>query len=210
MLPGLTFWFWRSAEILTLIPTLGMLAWFVHGYTVNNLLTPAFILVLFIVSVLACFWAVATLLFYHGMTRWNAHFCAFVDICFVGALIAGVYYLREITGYNCSVFSESQNNGLFAELNIFGWNGQVSGNIYGQNVDKNCAMLKACFAFGIMNVIFFFITFLALMWVGREYPQGVAGRGGTTVRRSSRTVSRGSRSPRRSHQSYRSSRRTYY
>lgn len=32
MLPGLFFGFWRVAEIITLIPVVGMLAWFVDGF----------------------------------------------------------------------------------------------------------------------------------------------------------------------------------
>jgi len=208
MLPGLTFWFWRSFEILTLIPTLGMLSWFVHGYTQYNQLTPSFVLVLFIVSVIACFWAVATLLFYRGLTRWNAHFCAFVDLCLVGALIAGVYYLRDIKNWNCSSPGEAYPHGIYEGLGIFGYPGVVSHNVYAKDLKKNCGMLKASWAFGIMNIIFFFITFLVLLWVAREYPQGVGGRGTTTVRRSSRRYSNSRRSPGRS--SYHSTRRTYY
>jgi hypothetical protein len=162
MLPGLTFWFWRSCEVLTLIPTLGMLAWFVHGYTEYNQLTPSPVLVLFIVSVLACFWAVATLLAYHGMTRWNAHFCALVDLCFVGALIAGVYYLRDIKNWNCAHFGQGASpHGIYAQLGIFGYSGHKAGIKWGADLNKNCAMLKASWVFGIMNTIFFFITFVS-------------------------------------------------
>jgi hypothetical protein len=32
MLPGLFFGFWRVAEVITLIPVVGMLAWFVAGF----------------------------------------------------------------------------------------------------------------------------------------------------------------------------------
>jgi len=209
MLPGLTFWFWRSCEILTLIPTVGMLSWFVHGYTVSNALTPTQILVLFIVSVLALFWAAATLLAYRGMTRWNAHFCAFVDLCFVGALIAGVFYLRDIKNYSCDHFNTSVGPyGIFLWLGVFGYPGRYP---WANDLNKNCAMLKASWAFGIMNIIFFFITFLALLWVAREYPQGMGARTTTTRRRYS-SGGRGSRSPggRRSRSSYHSTRRTYY
>jgi hypothetical protein len=161
MLPGITFWFWRSCEILTLIPTVGMLSWFVHGYTSTNQVTPTFILVLFIVSVIACFWAVATLLFYHGMTRYNARFCAFVDLALVGALIAGVYYLRDITNQNCATFGQGQQHGIEIGLGIFGSAGASIHSPWALHLNKNCSMLKACFAFGIMNVIFFFITFVS-------------------------------------------------
>ena len=44
MVLGLFFAFWRILQITTLIPTLGMLAWFVHRYTEANQLTPANVL----------------------------------------------------------------------------------------------------------------------------------------------------------------------
>lgn len=168
MLPGLFFATWRFFEIFTLIPTLGMLSWFVHGYTVNNQLTPSTILVLFIVSVLACFWAVATLLAYRA-TKFNAAFCAFVDLCFVGALIAGVYYLRGITHESCTSFGEGTPDSFYLGLGIFGYVGVQTQNPFALHVDKNCAMLKASFAFGIMNIIFFFVTFVSCLFhIARE------------------------------------------
>jgi len=94
MLFGMFFAFWRFMEIITLIPTLGMLAYFVHIYDSHNALTPDYILVLFIVSVLAAAWAIATLFTYHR-ARSNALFVSFIDLCFVGALIAGVYELAS-------------------------------------------------------------------------------------------------------------------
>ncbi|KAB8298764.1 hypothetical protein EYC80_000939 [Monilinia laxa] len=84
MVFGMFFAFWRFAEIITLIPILGMLAFFVNIYASNNALTPNYILVLFIVSVLACAWAIATIFTYHR-TRNNALFVSFIDLCFVGA-----------------------------------------------------------------------------------------------------------------------------
>jgi hypothetical protein len=156
MLPGIFFSFWRSAEIITLIPTVGMLSWFVHGFVRNDELTPTFILVLFIVSVLALVWAIATLLFY-GFTKHNAFFVAFIDLCFVGTFIAGVYELRDITGANCAHFANS-DNAIWLNLGPFGYG---SGRFPYTNFDKNCSMLKASFAFGIMNSIFFFFTFVS-------------------------------------------------
>ena len=64
------------------------------------------------------------------------------------------------------------------------------------NTDKNCTILKACFAFGIMNTIFFFITSFLVACVGREKRRERSRRGSgsrsrsrvveetTTVRRS--------------------------
>ena len=170
-------------------------AYFVHGYNDAGLLTPSFILVLFIVSILACAWAIATLLRL-GSTRRSALFVAFIDLCFVGALIAGVYYLRGIGNANCASFSGA----IYINLGIFG----VSSSAGSPNVNKNCAMLKASWVFGIMNIIFFFITFVLALFLHRHQQTVVVKE--TRVRRhSSRRGHSGSRSRRSS-----SRRRNYY
>jgi hypothetical protein len=160
MLPGLLFAIWRSFEIFTLIPVIGMLSWFVHGFTEANQLTPTFILVLFIVSVLAGVWAVATLFAYQA-TKHNGRFVAFVDLVFVGALIAGVYELRGITDDNCATFGQGQPHGIFLGLGIFGYVGVQTQSPWALHLDKNCSMLKASFALAIMNILFFFVTFVS-------------------------------------------------
>jgi hypothetical protein len=140
---GISFIFWRIMQIITLIPTLGMLAWFVQWYDERNFLTPRSILVLFIVSVLGAAWAMGTL-FLYARARHSANFVAFIDILFVGAFIGAVYALRAISDADCSSWS---NNGSYnADLGLF----TISGNRYGLNIDRQCAMLKASFAFGIM------------------------------------------------------------
>jgi len=149
-------------EIITLIPTLGMLAYFVHIYASHNALTPDYILILFIVSVLGAVWAIATLFTYHR-TKSNALFVSFIDILFVGAFIGSVYELRFIAHANCTHISSGQT-----------WDidfGAVGASITGFHVktDKVCALLKASFAFGIMNCIFFFITSLLALFVGRGH-----------------------------------------
>jgi hypothetical protein len=138
----------RVLQILTLIPTMGMLAYFVHQWTEQNALTPTYILVLFIVSVIALAWALFTLFSYHRSSA-NARFVAFIDLCFVGAFIAGVYFLRHIADADCTSF---ERDGSFSygtgDIN-------VSGSTWSFNTNRTCAMLKASFAFGIMNCIFF-------------------------------------------------------
>jgi hypothetical protein len=156
MLPGITFATWRFFEIFTLIPTVGMLSWFVHNFTKVNELTPTSILVLFIVSVLACFWAIVTLLGYSS-TKYNGHFCAFIDACFMGGFIAGVYYLRGIAHADCSNWTPHNVSGADNLGGIVSFSGSVY-DPFSFQVNKSCAMLKASFAFGIMNVIFFAIT----------------------------------------------------
>jgi len=80
---------------------MGMLSWFVHIHLESNVMTPTYILLLFIVSVLALAWAVFTLFSYHRSSA-NAQFVALIDLAFVGALIAGVYFLRFIARAECA------------------------------------------------------------------------------------------------------------
>jgi hypothetical protein len=127
---------------------MGMLAYFVHQFTEQNALTPTYILVLFIVSVIALAWALFTLFSYHRSSA-NARFVAFVDLCLVGAFIAGVYYLRGIADADCTSFERDGSWG------VSGGGFSVSGPSWTFNTNRTCAMLKAAFAFGIMNCIFF-------------------------------------------------------
>jgi len=207
MLPGLFFAFWRFCEIVTLIPVVGMLSWFVHGFTKNNELTPTFILVLFIVSILALAWAVGTLVLY-SRARHSGAFVAFVDLLFVGAFIAAVYELRGITDANCGNFGTTSND-IYLDLGPFGYVGGQVNNPLSYHLNKNCAMLKASFAFGIMNIIFFFFTFFLALWVG-HHNRGEYDRPARRERTVYETRHRGSRSPRyssdrRSHHSRRTS-----
>jgi hypothetical protein len=127
---------------------MGMLAWFVHLYNDQNLLTPISILLLFIVSVLALAWAIFTLFSYHRSSA-NARFVALIDLGFVGAFIAAVYYLRGVSGTDCtSLVRDGQWRGTLGSIS-------VTGPDYDLRTNKPCAMLKAAWAFGIMNCIFF-------------------------------------------------------
>lgn len=157
---GFLFLSWRIFEIIMLIPPVGMLAWFVHGFVENNQLTPNFVLVLFIVVVLALAWAFFTTISYLR-ARHDALFVAFVDLGFVGALIAGVVVLRDITKANCSDNRFSQSP-LWANLGPFGLPGYQTGNPYAANINKNCSMLKASFAFAILCILAFFLTFVRI------------------------------------------------
>lgn len=199
MLGGFLFSFWRVAEIITLIPVVGMLAWFVDGFDDNNQLTPRSILVLFIVATLACAWALATLIRLNS-TRRSALFVAFIDLCFVGAFIAGVWELRYIGDANCSNFRDAR---IYFEIGPFGYFGVQSNSGWSLNISKNCAMLKASWAFGIMNTIFFFITSILAIFLHRNERAVVV----KEVRRSRHSSRRGH--SRGSHRSS-SGRRSYY
>lgn len=146
-LSGFLFLSWRIFEIVMTVPIVGMLGWFVHQYVRVNILTPDYILVLFIVSTLALAWAFFTLISYLR-ARHDALFVAFVDLLFVGAFIGGVVVMRFIAKADCSNF----NAGV-----------TTSGSYFNLDVNKTCAMLKASFAFGIIDVIAFFVTFVSIL-----------------------------------------------
>ena len=132
-------------------------------------------------------------------TRRSAVFVAFVDLCFVGAFIAAVYLLRGIGNADCTNFGVSQFSVSLGPYGIYS-----SGNPLHVNVNKTCAMLKASWAFAIMNILFFFTTFLLALMLHRHEKTVYRE---TRVRRSSRHGSRrGHSSSRRSH----SSSRRYY
>jgi len=160
--------------------------------------------VLFIVSVLALFWALATLAFY-GATKYNGQFCAVVDLLLVGAFIAGVYYLRAIGHSTCSHWGPGNTDSGQIDLGFASYSGPVY-YPFRFELNKACSMLKASWAFGIMNIIFFFVTFLVLLWVARHHYDHYRSR---TVNRTYTTRSHHSRSPRRSHHSSRRYSRTY-
>lgn len=181
LISGFFFISWRLGQLITLIPPVGMLvrifpffqqsrltndiyaqAWFIDGFVKENMLTPTYILVIFIISVLAVIWALGSLLRY-GATKRSAIFVSFVDLCFLGAFIASVYQLRDITRTNCNSFGGSAHGRAFLDsLGPFGYWGRGQDNPLAEDPKKVCAMLKTSFAFGIMNVVSFFVTaFLA-------------------------------------------------
>jgi hypothetical protein len=139
---GFSFCCWRIWQIVTLIPTVGMLAWFVDWYTDRNAITPRYMLILFVVAVLALVWAIGTL-FLYTRAKHSAGFVAFIDLLFFGAFIGAVYDLRHITHIDCpSVRSDR----LYYDLRGY----TISGPGFGISVKKPCAMIKTSFAFGIM------------------------------------------------------------
>ncbi|KAI9702317.1 MAG: hypothetical protein M1836_000796 [Candelina mexicana] len=129
LISGIFFTFWRILQILTLIPTLGMLAYFVHGFVSTNTLTPDSILVLFITSVLAAVWCIVTLFAYHR-TRHSAFFVSLIDLAFVGTFIGAVYALRGIAKADCSNFT---SGGIYLNLGPFGYYSRDSGTAWSLN-----------------------------------------------------------------------------
>lgn len=127
-------------------------------------MTPNYILVLFITSVLASVWCIATL-FRRKSTRTSAFFVSFIDFCFIGAFIASVVELRGIANASCTNFT---TDSFYLTLGPFGFFGQTSNSPFAADTNKTCSMLKASFAFSIMNCIFFFITSILLLFMHRQ------------------------------------------
>lgn len=125
------------------------------------MLTHLFCRTLFIVSTLAAVWAIVTL-FRRKSTQRSTLYVAFIDLCFVGGFIAGVYELRGISKASCSSITDTGS----ANLSV-GTNGVSGSSGISASIQKDCAMEKASFAFGIMNCIFFFITFMILLFMHR-------------------------------------------
>ncbi|KAL1964607.1 hypothetical protein VTN77DRAFT_6781 [Rasamsonia byssochlamydoides] len=185
MFESLFFIFWRLAEITFLIPIIGMLAYFVNGFLNNNQLTPAYILVLFIVSVIAVFWCLDTVIRF-ATTKRSAAFVAFVDLAFFGALIAGVYQLRFIAGANCSHWD---GGSVVVSLGPFG-SVTYQTDYFTVDINKTCAMLKTSFALGIMEVVFFFLTAIFAHLIYRNHRDELVVKE-TVVRRRSHSSRRG-------------------
>ncbi|CEJ88380.1 hypothetical protein VHEMI04704 [[Torrubiella] hemipterigena] len=147
----------RLSQIATLLCTMSMLAWFINIFVGYNALTPNPILIIFIVSVIALTWAVFTLFTYHRSSH-NALFVSFVDALILGALIAATYFISPIRLAQCD---DANPRKYWA--NFVGGD-QITGLGYEWGYSKPCNMLKACFAFGIMNCLMFgFTSFVAWM-----------------------------------------------
>ncbi|KAJ6187507.1 hypothetical protein N7519_002415 [Penicillium mononematosum] len=199
MIGSVFFIFNRLVEIVFLIPIIGMLAYFVNGYLKVNQLTPSYILVLFIVSVVAIFWALDTLIRF-STTKRSANFVAFVDLLFFGAFVGSVYQLRFIANADCASW---HGGSVWISLGPFGSYGQRTDNPLSLDVNKTCAMLKASFAIGIMETVFFFWTALLALFLHHSHKPTVVKE--TTVRRRSHSSRRGHGSG--SHSRHRSSSR---
>jgi len=144
----LAFAAWRLPEIITLFPIAGTLGWFAIGYAHYNTPMPDSVLFLFVASVLALVWALATFIIY-GFIKRNALLTGCIDFCFAIIFIAVVRELHGIISIamtDCSLFPIVVLSSSFRPLG------------YGGNIVGNCHMLKACFALAIVNMIFFFYT----------------------------------------------------
>lgn len=163
MIGHIFFAIWRIQEFITLIPLMGMLAYFVHGYTDSNQLTPTFFLVPFIASVLALAWVIFTVRprYTHGL------YIFIVDLAFAATFLAGAILLRFISGANCANFSSTTDSASL-NLGVFGVYGAAVNNPFGLDLNKSCAMTKAVFAFCIIEVLLFFVTAFISIFLHRK------------------------------------------
>jgi len=144
MLAGLFFIIFRLLELCFLIPVLGMLSSIVHGYVSNNELAPSFVLVLFIVVVIASVWALFSAMCY-PITKHHGYFIALMDLLIFGGLIGGVVVLAVVNHLDCS--NPNLRNTAYLESGPF---------LY--HFGGFCNLLRACFALGILLIILFFFT----------------------------------------------------
>ncbi|KOS22050.1 hypothetical protein ESCO_002285 [Escovopsis weberi] len=202
----------RLSQIVTLTPVVGMLGWLVTVFNNYNALTPDPVLILFIVSLLALTWAVLTLFSYQSSSH-NASLVALVDLLFVGAFIGGVFALRGIRHADCDHPTPPTY-----------WTAHVPGVADADipwGLRKPCAMLKASWAFAIINCLMWPVTAFAAYLHGDREPEAHkhtrvpsesmyeesmvrSRRSGRSRGTGTRTRSRSSRSPqsRRSHGVY--------
>lgn len=119
----------------------------------------------------------------------------------MGAFIAGVYELRFIANADCAHWD---GGSVWVSLGPFGSYGARIDNDLHLSINKSCAMLKASFAIGIMEILFFAWTaFLALFLHTRNEREVVVKE---TVRRRSHSSRRGHSSS--GHHRHRSSSRS--
>lgn len=155
----------RVLEVIIALPIIGMLGWFIHPYVDNNQTPPDGLLTLFIVSILACAWAIGTLFQFHRFRSVSGPFIAIIDIGFVGAWIAGIYLNRGISNADCSNFS--------VPVGIqYGDKTYSGGNNWSASVNRPCAMFKASWILSIIECVLFFVTCVLSWTLYRSHSRG--------------------------------------
>jgi len=157
----------RILEILIAIPIIGMLGWFVNPYVQNHAVVPDNLLTLFIVSILACAWALVTAYQFHKYRDISGPFIAVIDLAFVGAWIAAIVLLRGISNANCGHLTVP----IGIQLGDHDYSG---GSDLGYHLNKSCAMLKAAWILAIIDCVLFFITCVLSWSLYRSYKYGTA------------------------------------
>lgn len=143
----------RAVQVLTLIPIWGMLAWFVHQYHKNDTTPPTEILVLWIVALIATFWAIVSFFQFHR-SLFISLVVFVMDLLVLGGLIAGVVLLRAIRHANCST-----------GVTVGNWNNRSG---WSTGVKKSCVMLKTAWAFAVIKCVLWFITALLAISMWRK------------------------------------------
>jgi hypothetical protein len=148
----------RTIQVLTLIPCWATLAALIDVYNRRNAIPPAGIITLFIVALLASIWSFCILIA-AVRARNTALWIAFFDICFMGALIAGVVLLANIANVTC--IAAPITGVVYASDGEKIYQAGITNGAGADPVWRNggrCALAKAAWGLGITNVILFFIT----------------------------------------------------
>lgn len=153
----------RALQLLVLIPAWGMLAWFVDEYRTSSTRDiPADILVLFIAALIATFWAIISFFQFHRSVALSI--IVFVlDMIMFGGLVAGVVVLRKISDADCTDVSVPFGMRVGGEQ--WSWD---NGSGWGFSVKRECAMLKASWALGIVGAVLFFISAVLALLIYRR------------------------------------------
>lgn len=143
-------------EILISIPVIGMLGWFVDQYVQNKAEVPDRLLAWFIISILACAWALVTVYQFNRYRSVSGPLIALVDALFMGAFIGMAIIFRGISDTDCG--------NLDVPVGVtFGDNTYSGGSDLNASINKPCALMKASWALSIINCVLFFIT-ACLSW----------------------------------------------
>ena len=159
----------RVIQVVTLIPTWGILAWFIHQFNLTGTSPPDSVLVLFIATLVGTAWALASSLAVHLRRPHYLHIIIFfVDVTILVALIAGVVTLFRVHGHDYAPLGVEFETLPFVMVTPSDWNGDF--DVYTGYAEfyswirRRFLMLRSVWALAILNcVLWFFSALLALV-----------------------------------------------
>lgn len=159
----------RVIQVVTLIPTWGILAWFVHQFQLYDTSPPASTLVLFIAALVGTAWALASSLTAHLRRSHNLYiFISFADLLVLIALITGVVFLFRINGQDYAPLGVEFETFPFVmvtpDLNPDVYDVYTGYAEFYSWIRKRFLMLRSAWALAILNcILWFFSALLALV-----------------------------------------------
>ena len=159
----------RVIQAVTLIPTWGILAWFVHQFILYDISPPSSILVLFIATLVGTAWALASAVAVHLRRPHHLYIIIlFADLLILVALITGVVFLFEINSQDYAPLGVEFEILPFVMVTPSEWGGDY--DVYtGYEefyswIRTRLLMLRSAWALAILNcVLWFFSALLALV-----------------------------------------------